>query len=239
MVFNAKKCSILHLGHQNLKHDYTINEQIIKSPSVQRDLGVSITDNCLLGHQCAKAGKTANQVLGRINRSFSCKNKDIMLQIYKVFVRPHLEYAVTAWRPWNKKDIDVLEKVQHRATRRMSDIRGSYSDWLQQLELTTLEARRTREDAIEVFKYLRGFLDVDRDALFKLSKPSQPKTRLQRSFMPLHVPRARLDLRKNFFTVRGAKLWNSLPSSVRESSSVNIFKNSYDAYMATLPTHVL
>ena len=229
MVFNAKKCSILHLGHHNKKHNYTINGQIIESPSVQRDLGVSITDNCLPGSQCAKAAKTANQVLGRINRSFSCKTKDIMLQIYKVFVRPHLEYAVTAWCPWNKKDIDVLERVQHRATRRMSDIHGSYPYRLQQLDLTTLEARRSRGDAIEVFKYLRGFLDVDKDTLFKLNESSQPKTRLQHSFMPLHIPHARLDLRKNFFTVRGAKLWNSLPSSVRESNTVNKFKNSYDA----------
>ena len=155
-----------------------------------------------------------------------------MLQIYKVFVRPHLEYAVTAWRPWTKKDIDVLEKVQHRATRRMSDIRGSYPDRLQQLDLTTLEARHSRGDAIEVFKYLRGFFDVDKDTLFELKKSTEPKTRLQRSFMPLHIPRARLDLRKNFFTVRGARLWNSLPSSVRESNTVNKFKNSFDAYMA-------
>ena len=88
----------------------------------------------------------------------------------------------------------------------MSDIRGSYPERLQQLELTTLEARRSRGDAIEVFKYLRGFLDVDKDALFTLNHSSQPKTRLQKSFMPLQIPRARLDLRKNFFTVRGAKL---------------------------------
>ena len=25
MVFNAKKCSILHFGNQNEKHEYTIN----------------------------------------------------------------------------------------------------------------------------------------------------------------------------------------------------------------------
>ena len=77
-----------------------------------------------------------------------------MLQIYKVFVRPHLEYAITAWAPWQRKDIETLERIQHRATRRMSNVRGSYDERLQQLELTTLEERRLRGDAIEVFKYL-------------------------------------------------------------------------------------
>ena len=153
-----------------------------------------------------------------------------MLPIYKVFVRPHLEYAVTSWSPWQRKDVDVLEKVQHRATRRMSDVRGTYPERLKQLELTTLEDRRSRGDAIEVFKYLRGFLDVDKETLFKVNHLPQPKTRHQNSFMPLRVPRANLDLRKNFFTVRGARQWNSLPSDVRQSTSVNRFKNAYDAY---------
>ena len=154
-----------------------------------------------------------------------------MLQIYKVFVRPHLEYAVTAWSPWLRKDIDILEKIQHRATRRMSDIRGTYPERLQQLGLTTLEARRTRGDAIEVFKHVRGFLDVETDALFRTAITEQPKTRHQRSFMPLKVPRANLDLRKNFFSLRGARLWNGLPSTIRKSGTVNKFKNAYDAYM--------
>ena len=76
----------------------------------------------------------------------------------------------------------------------MSDVSGSYPERLEQLELTTLEKRRRRGDAIEVF------IEV---------------------FMPLTVPRANLDLRKNFFSIRGAKLWNSLPSAGREANSVN------------------
>ena len=208
-----------------------MNGKVLQTLTNQRDLGVLVSDNCLPGDQCALAAKKANQVLGQIHRSFSCKTKDVMLQIFKVFVRPHLEYAVAAWSPWHKKDIEVLERIQHRATRHMSNVQGSYPERLQQLGLTTLEERRIRGDAIEVYKYLRGFLDVNKNDLFTINKTFHPKTRHQKSFMPLVIPRAKLDLRKNFFTVRGAKLWNSLPSDVRESNTVNRFKNIYDAYM--------
>ena len=115
----------------------------------------------------------------------------------------------------------------------MSDIRGSYPERLNQLELTTLEERRKRGDAIEVFKYVKGSLDIEKESLFKTNIVAHPKTRHQHTFMPLNVPRANLDLRKNFFSIRGAKLWNSLPSAVREANSVNKFKNAYDAYMKT------
>ena len=154
-----------------------------------------------------------------------------MSQVYKVFVRPHLEHAVSAWSPWHRKDVETLEKIQRRATRRISNVHGTYPERLRQLDLTTLEERRSRGDAIEVFKYLRGFLDVDKESLFTINNSDQPKTRQQHSFMPLSIPRANLDLRKHFFSLRAARIWNSLPSDIRESNTVNIFKNSYDRYM--------
>ena len=59
-----------------------------------------------------------------------------------------------------------------------------------------------RGDAIETFKYLRGFLEVDQASLLTTSITSEPQTRHQHSFMPLTVPCANIDLQKNFFTVR-------------------------------------
>ena len=36
----------------------------------------------------------------------------------------------------------------------------TYHDWLQRLQLTTLESRRVRGDLIEVFKIINGFEDI-------------------------------------------------------------------------------
>ena len=232
MALNTKKCSVMHFGRQNPKTDYILDGQKLATLCTQKDLGVTISDDCLPQEQCALAAKKANQVLGQVNRSFSCFTKDIMLKIFKVFVRPHLEYAAPAWSPWLRKDIDTLEKIQRRATRRISNIKGSYPERMKQLGLTTLEERRQRGDAIEMFKFLRGFWNIEHKTLFTLQHNREPKTRHQQSFLPLNVPRAKLDLRNNFFCVRGAKLWNSLPSKVRESSSINMFKNSYDSYVS-------
>jgi len=32
-------------------------------------------------------------------------------------VRPHLEYAMSVWCPYQKKDVTEIEKVQKRATK--------------------------------------------------------------------------------------------------------------------------
>ena len=233
MVFNIKKCCLMHFGYNNPKTEYQMDGQRLAASNSQKDLGILISDNCNPSAQCAQAAKKANQVLGQINRSFSCHTKDIMTQIHKVFVRPHLEYAVAAWSPWLQKDIDALEKIQRRATRRISNIRGTYPERLKQLNLTTLEERRKRGDAIEVFKCLNGSWDIKKNSLLTLNNSNQPRTRHQNSHMPLVVPHARLEMRKNSFAVRGSELWNSLPSNIRQSSSTNAFKNAYDLHMRT------
>ena len=228
MNFNIDKCSVIHFGQQNRKYEYTMNNQVVSSNSSQRDLGVILSETSKPSIQCATAAKKANQVLGRITKAFTCYKKDTMLLIYKAFVRPHLEHAVTAWSPWLRKDIDLIEAVQHRATRRMSDVHGSYAERLSQLRLQSLEERRKRGDAIEVYKYLHCYHNQE---LFKVLSSNRPSTRHLQSYKPLYVPRARLDIRKNFFSIRGAELWNHLPSEVRQSVSVNAFKNAYDRHI--------
>ena len=57
------------------------------------------------------------RVLGMIRRTFTCKDEQTIMQLYKSLVRPHLEDCVQTWRPYLTQDIEMLEKVQRRATK--------------------------------------------------------------------------------------------------------------------------
>ena len=60
-----------------------------------------------------------------------------------------------------KKDISMLEKVQHRTTKVVFDLEKlTCGERLDKLGLTTLEARRLRGDMIEVFNIIKGFYKV-------------------------------------------------------------------------------
>ena len=170
-------------------------------------------------------------MLGQLLRSFQCRSKDVLVQLFKVFVRPHLEYAVQAWSPYLAKDIEVLEKVQKRMVRQIQGLHGTYEEKLSILGLTSLQARRERGDCIEAFKMLKGFTRVDyRVWLSLISREEGPQTRLSTDPLALNLPLSRLDLRKNFFSIRVPPAWNSLPLNIRQSQSVNQFKNAYDSY---------
>ena len=193
---------------------------------MERDLGILVDARLKFSEQCNKAANSANAVLGMIKRTIT-NRKDIIVKLYKGLARPKLEYCIQAWRPYLKKDIDKLERVQARATRLINECnKRNYEDRLKIAGLVTLEERRNRGDLIETFKIIKGFSKVDYTKWFTLSH--NHRTRGHR--YKLNKPKSRLEIRRNFFSLRVINEWNKLPNDVVEATSINMFKNRYDRY---------
>ena len=118
----------------------------------------------------ARAASKANQILGLIRRSFVHLDIPLMRQLYISMVRPHLEYGNVIWHPQFKKDKEILENVQHRATRLVPSLsKYSYEERLRQMELPSLSHRRLRGDLIETFKYLHGIYRTNSSTVLPLA----------------------------------------------------------------------
>ena len=124
-----------------------------------------------LSEQCGIVAAKGNQFFGLIRRNIVYKDKNLIIPLYKTIVRPHLEYCIQAWRPYRKKDIDILEILQRGATKMIQKLRNiSYEMRLKECGLTTLETRRLRGDQIEVFKILNGYENIDTNIFSRLTK---------------------------------------------------------------------
>ena len=105
MDFNTKKCKVMHIGKKNSSVDYFMEGTKLESVNVERDLGVLISNDLKVSSQCLKASNTANKTLGMIKRTFTSRNSNVIIPLYKSIVRLHLEYCVQTWQPYLKKDI--------------------------------------------------------------------------------------------------------------------------------------
>ncbi len=215
------------MGRSNREFDYKLGDTIIRKTKQEKDLGVIISCNGKSSEQCTLAVKKANAILGMIKRNILYKSKDNMVRLYKSLVRPRLEYCIQAWSPFLRKDIDMLERVQSRATKMIEGYdKYSSEERLLKTGLIPLEKRRVRGDLIQVFKMLKGFEKTDFNRFFKIS----PVCKTRGHSYKLIKQSCNGDLRKNFFTQRVVNSWNSLPQEVVDADSVNSFKNRLDKF---------
>jgi len=161
-----------------------------------------------------------------VHRQFRDLDRTSFLIIYKGFIRPYLEYAIQTWCPYQKGDIEHLEKVQRRATRLVKGYRKlPYEERLRKVGLTTLQTRQLQGDQIETFKIITGKEQVDRETFFQMNCNVYDT---RGHCFNLATSRSRLKVQRNFFSQCVIPHWNRLPAQVLEADTVNTFKNHLD-----------
>ena len=233
MAFNHEKCHVMHVGRLNPSHNYTMDGHELDKISWEKDIGVIIHDSLKPSQQCAESARKARGVLSQIKHAFHFRDRVVLVNLYKIYVRPHLEFSVPAWAPWSEGDSEVLEKVQKQLVSMISGLAGkTYEEKLVELKLQSLAERRVRYDMVETFKIMHGYTNVNRDVWFStVEGSSQRVTRLAADPLNLRAKPAKLDIRKYFFSNRVVEHWNQLPQTIKNAKSVMHFKAMYDKQM--------
>jgi hypothetical protein len=138
-----------------------------------------------------------------------------LIHIYFAFIRPVLEYGDVVWGNCTKKESDLLEIVQIEAGRIIHEL-----GW------ETLENRRNNHKLILFYRILNGLAPAYLYELVQPYLPRQSGYKLRNENNTFHPPFSRSSFNDSCipFTIR---LWNTLPLTITESPSLNIFKNRF------------
>ena len=228
LPFNASKCKVIHFGHKNANTDYYMNDVCLQTVRSEKDLGVIVDSDLKFHEHTAAASKKANQVLGIIKKSYVTRDARTMSTLYKALVRPHLEYANVIWGPFFKADMEMVEAVQHRATKLIPELRNfPYEDRLRNLELPSLTYRRRRGDMIQLYKIMNSMVRIDPKILFTpLSSNSVTRGHNQKLFKH----HAKKIARSQYFSQRAINDWNGLTQYIVDAPTLNTFKNRLDEF---------
>ena len=215
LPISDSKCCTFDLN-QSSEVVYSLGNCVL--PVTQEvDLGVTMDNGLKFSKHIAKGHRVTNLIL----KCFLSRDVNSLVRAFTTYVRPRLEYCSVAWNPALKKDIESLEKVQRRFTKRLPGLQHlTYCRRLSRLYLESLELRRLHFDLVFTYKMVFGLIDVNLSDFFKLRSDNRNRGHQYKLFLPGCSSSAR----HNFFTYRSAKMWNDLPSDSTDFSSLSSFK---------------
>ena len=109
-----------------------------------------------MSQQCALAAWIANGILGSIRKGVASRDREVIDPLYSALMTHHLENCIQVWTTKYKKNRELLERVQTRATKMIRGLEHlPYEDRLRELGLFNLKKRRLWSDLFVAFQYRR------------------------------------------------------------------------------------
>lgn len=235
MVLNPKKCSSMLISSQQKKArskqdthlNIKIRNDIIPSVPSTKLLGVVIDSNI-----------TWNEQIGNIHNHIA-RNLFLLKQIkyylsiadrktfYNSFILPYFDYCCVIWGNCSKHLLFDIIKLQKKAARLIldKDITTPSKKLFSELSWMPIQERISYHYSLQVFKCLNGLAPEQLQNLFTPTNAIHCHNTRSATTNNLHIgPK-----HTRSFTHLGAKSWNNLPFSVRNSKTIAAFKTSYAA----------
>ena len=129
--------------------------------------------------------------------------------------KTYLEYVSCVWSPCSLTYIKKVESVQRRFTKRLKGMAElQYSERLEILAAETLERRRLKVDLMYIYKIVLGLLDVEHGMFdIKLKGGTSTRSGTHCHAFCVEETHGRINARRNFLSLRVARVWNCLPAN--------------------------
>ena len=226
MRFNAQKCYILSTttAREQTPYFYQLNGEILQSVPNTPYLGVTLSADLKFNVHLNKITAKSYQCLAFVRRNLKYCPEQLRRLSYISLIRSKLEYSSSVWDPHLRKDIDQLEKVQRRAARfikRDYKYDSSVTQMLKDLDLSSLENRRKMSKLSLLFKIRNNLLCIKEDGYLE-----RADSRTREASRNYKLKSAKTELFKHSFFINTPKIWNNLPSDMKEIQSLESFKTA-------------
>ena len=174
------------------------------------------------------------RLVGMCFRRLQSRQPDFLLKVYKTYILSPIMYASQFWSPKLRFEVNALEAVQRRFTKRIVGSRDkSYGDRLQHCNLLSLESRRIECNMLTVFKLIHGLHGITLEDTVISPRSlglSLCNSILRRSGVRLKQGHVINNAICNLFKYRAPQQWNSLPLNIVQCTNFISFKRKLFVY---------
>ena len=154
-------------------------------------------------------------------------------QYYNSYVLPVFDYGCVTLGNFTNANTTRLVQLQKRAARIIlkADFMAPSEQLFKELNWLIFPKRVQYHTSLMVYEGINGLApEYISSMLTYVSEQHERHTR-STALDLLHIPRSYSSLFDRAFSFQGPKLWNSLPTDIRNSTSVNRFKSALKRYL--------
>ena len=241
MKWNGQKFQVLRMGAMEDVRNSTClftpeMAEPIKEEDNVKDLGILMDSDANFHAQRSASVAKTSQKAGWVLRTFLTREIPLLRTLWKSLVQPHLDYASQLWFPClNARDQEEMEAPLRAFTRRMEGLRDmSYWDRLTESGLQSAERRAERYKVVYMWKLAKGLVP---NFGVEIHQAEGRQGGLLFRIPPISGSRSSIrTLKDRSLAVEGPRLFNSLPSWMRDTSvSKDCFKARLDSLLQLVP----
>ena len=189
---------------------YNLSDTAISINDFQKDLGLVVSNDLSWENHYNHIIPCAYKILGLIRRLFSPSlNLSVKIKLYLTLVHSQLMYCTPIWRPYLHKDIQNIERIQHRATKFiLNDYDSNYKTWLLTLKLLPLMYLFELQDTFFLLNHLNIQLKA---SIFFITSHSVHPIHVHHPVISLNTFHILIIINRYSFFHRLPRLWNAIP----------------------------
>ena len=213
----------------------TFNGNQVQQCSSQKHLGLFLDNKLDFNKHLDEKINKCNKIIGMMKKLSPSVFRQSLLTIYKLFVRPVLDYADIIYdKPHKGSFIEKIEPMQYNACLVITGaFKGTSSERLyQELGLESLKDRRWQRKLCLFYKIVKGL--SPKYLISDLQLHSNPiyQTRSPATNIVKQTASRTVNLNKKIFP-RGSQEWNNLSDDIKSLPSPISFKKALLSFVKT------
>ena len=228
MKLNEEKCHVMIFGgiHDDIR--VKIGTSVIKETKEQMLLGINIDNKLTFKSHVETLCKKAAQKLHALARIANYMETEQLASLMNAFIMSHFSYCPLVWMFHDRNINKKVNKIQERALRIVyKDNHSDFETLLVNQNSASVHQRNLRLLLTEIYKTKSGNAPSFMKEIFMEKVPSYGL----RDGGNICLPKVKT-MRFGTETVRflGQKLWRTLPTEIKESESLSVFKRKIKTY---------
>ena len=161
MKINISKTVFMRFGKSAFPLDYKIQNECIKQVNQVKDLGVIVDYKLSFKDHCLKVVKNSNFLIYNFLKIFKFCDFRNKYYLFKIYIKPILEYNILFYYPITKNCEKFLENIQKRFTKKICPKGLNYGQRLELLDDMSIQKGLMINALLFMYKIIFCNLSVD------------------------------------------------------------------------------